>query len=65
MPQLTFPITPDGLVMGSGPRGKVVRKVFHKATVLHLPAFLFKEDAGAERFVRSLDCVARKYWRVL
>jgi hypothetical protein len=39
--------------------------VFHKATVLHVLAFLFQEEAGAERFVGFLDKVARKYWRVM
>ncbi len=51
--------------LASGPRRKVVRKVFHKATILHLLAFLFREEEGAERFICSLDTVNKKYWRAL
>jgi hypothetical protein len=28
-------------------------------------AFLFKEEAGAEQFVRSLDTVSKRCWKTL
>jgi len=51
--------------LASGPKRKVVRKVFHKATILHVLAFLFKEEVRAEQFVRSLDTVSKRCWKAL
>jgi hypothetical protein len=51
--------------LASGPKRKVVRKVFHKATILHILAFLFREEDAAEQFVRSLDTVSKRCWKAL
>jgi hypothetical protein len=51
--------------MGGAGRSKVVRKVFHKAAVLHVLRFVFASDDDFEPMMRALDTVDRKDWKVV
>ena len=48
-----------------GQRRKVVRKVFNKAAILHLMRFSFPTGEDFAPFIRGLDRVDQKYWKVL
>lgn len=51
--------------LGGAGRSKVIRKVFHKPSILHVLRFTFETDDDFLPFVRDLGSVHRKYWRPL
>jgi hypothetical protein len=52
-------------VPGAAGRSKQVRKVYSKAAILHLMRFSFPTGEDFVSFVRGLETVDRRYWRVL
>jgi hypothetical protein len=50
---------------GAAGRNKVVRKVFSKPAIWHVLRFAFPDEREFASFVRDLESVDRKYWRLL
>jgi hypothetical protein len=52
-------------IPGGTGRSRQVRKVYNKAAILHLMRFSFPTGDDFAPFVRGLETVDRRYWRVL
>lgn len=49
---------------GGAGRNKILRNVFSKPTILHVLRFAFSDERAFIPFVRDLESIDRKYWRV-
>jgi hypothetical protein len=52
-------------IPGATGRTRQVRKVYNRAAILHLMRFSFPTGEDFASFVRGLETVDRRYWRVL